>query len=325
MPKSINNLLAIFGIQIKKTKALSVGRDYLVSMFSGAAKIFNLHKKYENSLLNSQLKGMVFSKDRAMQLHALLSSYIKNVINYSPLHILYKTTNEESKRAYADLQNEFKSYPFHFIPEVYFYSQVKEWLSTEDADRIFFMTDDAIFLDSFDMNCALLFNPLDTILSLTKGYDMTYCFTLDLKQEIPVFTKTIIHDETRLNFWNWNSSPASPGWSYPISVDGDFYFRKEMLVMAEHISFNNPNSFEANLQVFLKLFIEREGVCFDKVKLINIPCNIVQDVIKNRSTYLFTAGELQTLWDKGKRIDIDSFNRLDASTAMHSKYSFIDP
>ncbi len=324
MVKAFNSILEKFGLKINRIRAISIEREYFVSLFNGAVDIFNVHKKYQGVDLNNQIRGLVFSKDRSMQLHALLTSYIKNVTNYCPLEVLYKTTNEKSRKSYEELKIEFKPYPFVFAEENNFNAQVKNWLRSEKADRIFFMTDDAIFLDSFDMNCALLFNPLNTILSLTKGYDMTYCFTLDLMQEIPEFTKTIIHDETLLNFWNWNSSPASPGWSYPISVDGDFYLRKEMLVMAEHISFNNPNSFEANLQVFLKLFVGREGVCFDKVKLINIPCNVVQDVIKNRSTYLFTAGELQTLWDKGKRIDIDSFNRLDALTAMHSKYSFID-
>ncbi len=322
--KSVNNFLDLFGIQLKSKKALLIERAYLDSKYNGAVEIYNVLKKYQHLKLNDELEGMVFSKNRAMQLQALLNSYIKNVANYCPLIILYKATNERSKKAYEDLKREFKTYSIIFLEEKNFYSQVNNWLSTAQSDRIFFMTDDAVFLDSFDLKLALFFNPLDTILSLTKGYDLIYCFTHDTMQELPHFTKKTILNGNSFNFWKWNSIPGSPDWSYPISVDGNFFLREEMLKMVNNISFNNPNSFEASLQVFCKLFDKREGVCFDKVKLINVPCNVVQKEFKNRSTCLFSVEELQNLWDKGQRINIDDFNKIDAVDAVHKKYTFIN-
>lgn len=322
MIKSINSFLNLFGIQLKSKNALLRERAYLDAMYNGAVEIFNVHKKYRHLQLNDQIEGMVFSKDRAMQLHALLRSYIKNVSNYAPLAILYKTTSNKSQKAYINLIDEFKSYPIVFIKENDFYYQVKSWLSSNGSDRIFFITDDAIFLDSFDMKDALFFNPLDSIFSLTKGYDITYCFTHDVKQEIPEFTKKNYRGGHDFNFWKWSSTPASPDWSYPISVDGNFYLREEMLQMVKNVSFNNPNTLEGSLQIFIDFFWNREGVCFDKARLINIPCNLVQNDYNNRYTGFFSTNELQELWDKGERINIESFIKMEPYKALYAKYSF---
>lgn len=322
MIKLLNRLLSNLGIQIKRNNALLIERAYLDARYNGSLQIFKIHKKYADLKLNDQIEAMVFSKDRPMQLHALLTSYFENVANYCPLLILYKSTNEKSRKAYEELKVEFFSYPIIFTEETDFKNQVIEWLSSLQADRIFFMTDDAIFLNSFDLKIAVLFNPLDTIFSLTKGNDLTYCFTLNVEQEIPQFCNSTTYNTSKLNFWKWDSTPNSPDWSYPISVDGNFYLREEILQMVKNIYFKNPNSLEASLQIFIEFFITRQGVCFDKAKLVNIPCNLVQNEFNNRSTGLYSAEELQDMWDAGKRIQIEDFKNLKASDAVHMRYSF---
>jgi len=320
--KSINSILHQFGVQIKQEKALSAEKSYLDAKYKGAVEIYNVYKKYVHKKLNNGIEGMVFSKDRTMQLHALLTTYIDDVSNHCPLVILYKATNEKSKRAYEDLKMEFGAYHITFIAETNFYGQVLKWLSGTGADRIFFVTDDAVFLDSFDLNNALLFNPLETILSLTKGFDQTFCFPLNKEQRIPDIQKKARFNGENFNFWIWRDSPDAPNWSYPLSVDGNFFLREEMLQVVKNISFKNPNSLEASLQIFVDFFNGREGVCFDKAKLINVPCNLVQNVFKNRSTGLFSAEELQDLWDEGKRIDVSPFQGMSSDEATYVKYCF---
>jgi hypothetical protein len=46
---------------------------------------------------------IVFSKDRALQLHALLSSYLEKVVSSVPLHILYHTSTPSHQRAYEEV------------------------------------------------------------------------------------------------------------------------------------------------------------------------------------------------------------------------------
>jgi len=322
MIKLLNKLLGNFGIQVKRNQALLAERLFLDTKYNGAVKIFDVHKKYQNKDLNNLIECMIFSKDRAMQLHALLHSYLQNVVNYCPLTILYKTTNDRSERAYEDLKIEFKEYDIKFLKEIDFKCQVINWFSSAKADRIFFMTDDAVFLAPFDLNVAMYFNPLDTILSLTKGFDLTYCFTHDVKQKVPDFVQKLTYNSDNFNFWKWNSNPDSPDWNYPLSVDGNFFLRDEMLQIAEHISFKNPNSLEASMQIYIDLFANRHGVCFDKARLVNIPCNLVQNTFNNRTTGLFGAEELQDLWDEGKRINFEDFQEMEPGKAVHTKYTF---
>lgn len=322
MVKNINKMLGRFGIQLKNVTALENEKKHFHNIINGGIEIFYAHKKFEKKELNQQISGLVFSKDRAMQLHALLTSYFAKVTNYFPLTILYKTTNRQSQLAYDILKALFASYSVVFLEENYFNGQVKFWLSTQSADRIFFMTDDAIVLDDFDMNDVLHFDPLNEIFSLTKGKDLTYCFTMDVNQELPLFGKYTTNNDKIFNEWNWQDALNSPDWSYPLSLDGTFFLREEMLTLINSISFNNPNSLEANLQLYIAFFLRRKGICYDKVKIANIPCNLVQDDFKNRSTGFFTAEQLQLLWDDGKRIDVQKFYGLDAFDAEHKKYDF---
>lgn len=320
----VNKLLGSFGFQIKRKDALAKERSYLDLKFSGAVNILKSHQKGCGKELDQKLECMVFSKDRAMQLHALLSSYFDKVTNHCPLVILYKTSNEKSRRSYNSLKVEFQNYPVLFQNETDFRKQVIGWLQNSHADRIFFMTDDAIFLDKFDMNDSLLFNPLNTILSLTKGFDKTFCFALNQEQQIPSFFKRTQHNGNNLNLWHWDDVPDSPDWSYPLSVDGNIFHREELSAALNHLSFSNPNTLEASMQVFLDLFSFREGACYDKVKLVNVPCNIVQKEFHNRSTNYFSIEELQNLWDEGKRIDISAFNGMSADEACKMKFTFLD-
>ncbi|HET7897390.1 MAG TPA: hypothetical protein VFL47_06965 [Flavisolibacter sp.] len=256
-----------------------------------------------------------------MQLQALLTSYLAQVEGGCPLTILYKATSERSRQAYNKLKTEFGRSTFIFLEETDFNQQVKIWLSMQSADRVFFLTDDAIFLDAFALADVFEFNPLNEIVSFTKGRDLLYCFTMDVKQELPAFLQEDIGGKG-LNAWIWDSAPDSPDWSYPLSVDGHILLREEMMCIANEITFRNPNSLEANMQLFKPFFLSRRGICYDKVKLVNIPCNLVQSDFNNRSTGYYSSEELLQLWDEGKAIDVAKFYGLTAFEAEHSKYSF---
>ncbi|RZK12988.1 MAG: hypothetical protein EOO46_01090 [Flavobacterium sp.] len=319
----VNRFLEKFGVQVKKTKALQEERRHYRSIISGGLQIFETHKQYEGKELNKQLAGLVFSKDRAMQLHALLASYFKNVKNGCGLTILYKASTSRNRKAYEELIVECNEWQVEFLEENAFPQQVKFWLGQQRADRIFFMTDDAVFLDDVDMSDAFLFHPLNEIFSLTKGKDLLYSFTMDAVQELPYFSEANIKDK-KFYSWVWGQSLKSPDWSYPLSVDGCVFLRDEIISILDNIEFNNPNSLEANMQLYKGFFLSRNGVCYEKVKLINVPCNLVQNEIKNRSTGFFTAEELLRYWEKGQRINIEKLQGLDAYKAEHSKYEFCD-
>ncbi|MCW3110664.1 MAG: hypothetical protein JWQ09_5170 [Segetibacter sp.] len=317
-------MLNPFNLQIKKVTSLKAERRYYEGVIEGLEGLLKISLQYGKTDLNELIEGLVFSKDRAMQLHALLTSYFAMAKNAAPLTVLYKASNESFKNSYKDLIRQVAVYPVYFIEESNFYTQVYNWVSGNKADRIFFMTDDAIILEEFEFNDILQFNPFETVFSLTKGTDLTFCFNHNIPQGLPDF-KRVLHISNPEQYfleWLWEDMPNSPDWAYPLSVDGAIFSKREMEVLIKNISFRNPNTMEANLQVFVRAFLPRKGVCYPKVKYVNIPCNLVQTEVKNRTTTAFSVEELNEIWNTGKRIDTHKFWKTNANTAQSMKFDF---
>lgn len=324
MKVSINSFLEPFGIQMKRTKSLNREQEYYQGVISGAKGLYKIREEFQDQSFNTGIAGLAFSKDRPLQLHALLTSYFKLVSNAVPIDVIYKASSDQIDLFYNELAVELSNHPVRFIKEDNFYEQVVTWLKIQDADRIFFLTDDAVFLEEMDLNDCLNFNPLLQIFTVTHGRDLDYSFAFDRKQELPEFETIVNINGTIFLKWSWNNKLESPEWSYPLSVDSNIFSRKEMFEMCNNIQFKNPNSLEGGLQVFKDFFISRKGICYTKVKMINVPCNVVQTDYANRHTGLFTVEELLNIWKQNKRIVTEDFYRQNARDAMNSKYSFLE-
>jgi hypothetical protein len=320
--KHLNRVTNIFGVTLKKIDSINTERDYFQNTIHVSKELYKIVKYDRELLLNNQISGMVFSKDRPLQLQALLKSYFKLVSNPAPLNIIYKASTDEIESYYNELMLDFADNRLIFQKENEFRSQLINWLESNKADRIFFLTDDAIFLDEMDMNDCLEFNPIEEVFSFRHGFDLDYSFAFDKMQKIPIVEEKIMNNGSLFYKWRWDNEPDSPDWNYPLSVDGNIFFRKEILLLSNNIIFKNPNSFEANLQVFADFYKCRYGVMYPKVKIVNIPCNLVQNDFSNRYTGHFTADELLLVWKQGRRILFDEFYRLPARVAMYKKYSF---
>jgi len=317
----LNNILKPFNLQLNKTSSLLKEKFYYESIIQRVVDFYIDFYK-DRKELNEGISCIIFSKDRAMQLHALLASYFNYTKNYSSISVIYTYSNEQHKQAYANLQREFQTFPVNFIIENNFSKQLKEIVNQSEADRIFFMTDDAIFLDYFDLNDCLQFHPVTNIFSLRLGVDLDYCFAYNKAQQVPNFAIQNIN-ETTFNTWKWKDMTESPDWIYPLSLDGTIFYKKEIEVLLSHITFTSPNSLEAQMQLYKELFLGRNGVCFSKVKYVNIPCNMVQKEFNNRSNDTYSVEELVSYFLKGYRIDWRKLEGLKAPEAQKTKFVFV--
>jgi len=322
MIRLINSVLKIFGIQFKRTASLSLERQYYEGIIKGSNELYKIRQEVDIIVFNDKIACLAFSKDRPLQLHALLSSYFKFVTNPAPIDIIYKASTIEIESFYQELASEFSSFPVRLIKEQNFYTQVIHWLETVNADRIFFLTDDAVFLEEMNLLDCLGFHPINEIFSFKNGRDFDYSFAFDKFQELPSIDEVINSEGMIFYRWRWDEKKDSPGWNYPLSVDGNVFYRREILSMLNNVSFKSPNSLESSIQVFIDLFTHRNGVSYSKVKMVNVPCNLVQNEFANRTTGFFTSEELLIFWKEHKRIDIDNFYQLKANEAICKKYTF---
>jgi hypothetical protein len=264
-----------------------------------------------------------FSKDRAIQLHALLASYYDYVENPVKVHVLYTCSDERHSRSYEQLISIFRDRDIDFVYELNFKQDLERILGSFDSSKVFFMTDDALFIDRFNMNDFTRYNPLIAISSLTKGLDLKFCFTYDKQQGLPQFIDSEI-EEPGMKCWIWADAAESPDWSYPLSVDGTLFDKTEIEFLIKGIDFKAPNSLEWGLQVYFEFFKYRKGICFEKVKYVNVPCNLVQNECDNKFTGTFGTGQLLDKWESGYRIYYEEYFGKDCTLVQKAKYNFVN-
>jgi hypothetical protein len=312
---------------LKKISAPAFKKE-LNSLDSIATAYQQLQEKNKPGWINpgNTCAGIVFSKDRAMQLHALLASYFSYVKNPLPLYILYTFSNERHAKSYEELKSIFGNKEVVFIKESVFKPDLEKLLESIDTDNLFFMTDDGLFIDSFDMKDVTAFNPVRIIPSLIKGMDLTYCYIQDRKQQLPQFITIPKSDiPTYLKCWEWSRAESFSDWAYPLSLDVTFYNKKEIQTLIVNISYKGPNSLETALHDhYSPIFLQRKGVCFEKAKYVNIVCNVVNTEHNNRNTGLHSIDDLLRKWEEGYRIQYEDFFGKQCADAEQSSFNFIN-
>ncbi|MCK4358857.1 MAG: hypothetical protein KAW92_08965 [Candidatus Cloacimonetes bacterium] len=286
--------------------------------------LLNLRISSNNIIDNkTDCEWIVFSKDRAIQLHALISSYYEKVINPAPLNILYTTSNSEHQKSYNELIEIFYEHQVSFISETNFRKQLIDLIEKMEVSKIVFFCDDGVVTETFDMNDFTKFNPLVSVPSLLRGLDLTYCFAHQREQELPEFINDIIPDNDK-KVWIWKNCPNSPDWAYPLAVGGHLFSRVEMLLLLKLIDFEGPNTLEGRLQYFINIFNIRYGICYNKTQLGSIPANIVNtEVTTNATLEDLSTDELLEKWKQGYRIKYENYYGKTEKEIYNSKFEFV--
>ena len=269
-------------------------------------------KKMENP---SSVECIVFSKDRALQLHGLLSTLREKVSPVVPVHVLYMASSSSHQKAYDDVNDIFGKQNVLFIQQKNDHSfrhDLTEILFSLTCDILFFLVDDILFTEPVDLNDVLKFDPDIFVPSLRMGQNLTRCYVLQTPQPLPHFLDHPVSQSDKI-VWQWDKGELD--WSYPLSVDGHFFARREIAAMAALLSFSAPNSFEDQLQIFKPLFNKRYGIGYKKSKIVNIPCNRVQTEIHNLSGDIH-QDELLAKWHRGYQIDYEKLSGM-ANESAH--------
>lgn len=259
---------------------------------------------------------IVFSYDRPLQLHTLLSSINKYVSNLHALFIIYRTSNHQFDHAYDEVRTLFPT--AHFIkqgpePKKDFKPLLLTCLFATTASHVMFATDDDIFTDSVDIaDCVHAQESTDAYgFYLRLGTNITHSYFANQPLTLPPFT-SLSHNTLSFSFQDGKSY-----WAYPNNVNMTLY-KKSMIEDAfTALSYNSPNTLESR---WARLYpIVGRGLCFTHSKGINIPLNLVQDDWQNKHEAIFTTQELLNLWNYGYTIDLAQFHHIH-NNAAHMPY-----
>ena len=242
------------------------------------------------------IQPIIFSRDRACQLHLLLESWERFVRGTVPI-VTYRATGPQHERAYQLLRDRMPWVGFQrrwddFHEEVI---RMALW-----ADHVMMFADDSLWIHSTDLMAST--SPLDdervACVSLRLAPNCTWDFAHDQPQPSPVLE--------RLNCgwlrWSWRG--AMGDWGYPMGIDGSIFRTNDLMPFLRSHAFDNPNTLEAALAQHP---LDRPlMVCPPEQLSINVPANHVQTVFPdNRTCGGPSPADLNAAYLAGQVIDIE--------------------
>ncbi len=248
--------------------------------------------------------GLIFSKDRAMQLDATLRSLQFHCSDLCSIQltVLYKASTLAHQEQYHTLIAE---HPLvEFIREIDFKSQVCAIL--KNYDFVLFLVDDNLFVRAFSLEqiVAAMKRSNDILgFSLRLGQNTVYCYPARTSQQLPEFTQ---HDG--LLKFDWTISELD--FAYPLEVSSTLYRVSDLLELLAQLPFSNPNTLEGWLANCKELFLaKRYLLCYPYSITFCNPVNKVQHVFANRAgeDICHSADELSELFKDGYRIAIEHY------------------
>jgi len=288
--------------------------ETIVSLF----KLMLLSFIKEDKALPNKTFGIVFSKDRPLQLKSLIDSFILNKKGQCELIVIFSSSGIEYLKAYEELIGMYKDeVSLRFVHQ----SQdlkplLVKTLKHIKGSRVFFLVDDIIFIRNVDFDKLKKIDLKKKIFSLRMGKNLNYSLMSNSIQPLPDFFK-----EDEFKIWDWKKS--SYDWNYIISLDGHFFHKSEILKFIKSVNFKAPNSLEHKLQIFKFLFRKRLGVCYEYSSIVNFPFNRVQDEFDN-SFGNYHQDFLLSQWKKKRYIDISVFQDfLNNSVHQEVKIKFL--
>ncbi|MBN1818549.1 MAG: glycosyltransferase [Sedimentisphaerales bacterium] len=247
--------------------------------------------------------GLIFSKDRAMQLQAAIESfllYCRDADSLS-LFVLYKVSGPLHRRQYDRLRQKYDK--IIFMEETDFRSQVLQVV--QQADHILFLVDDNLFVRPFclqEILQALAGCPNAIGFSLRLGTNIRHNYM----QNQPTVPPAFMRAKDRILSFDWTNGQHDFG--YPLELSSSVYRCSDLLGLLQQLPFENPNLLEGRLAANTPLFRRARPIllCFDQSVAFCNPINMVQSVCGNRcgQDRQYDAEQLAVLFEKGQAIDI---------------------
>ncbi|GIM47102.1 hypothetical protein DNHGIG_26510 [Collibacillus ludicampi] len=260
----------------------------------------------EKGKLN-KVVGVIFSKDRAMQLDATIRSLMLHCRDHQQLvlKVLYTTSNPYMENQYHELIRTYDT--VEFIKEHEFKSELLS--SVADYPYVLFLVDDNLFVRDFSV--MDLIHSLETHhdvlgFSLRLGNNTDYCYPLARKQKLPAFL-AVDH-----GFLKYNWTQAEYDFAYPLEVSSSLYRVDDILPLLIQTEFSNPNTLESGLAAYANRFVSQKNFIMCNQQSITFcnPLNVVQNVFHNRAGNRshYSVHELRKMFDQGFRIDVERYS-----------------
>lgn len=270
---------------------------------------------------------VAFSYNRALQLHAFLSSLVKHLKTEDfEVNVIYNSGGGDYEVAYEQVKKQFPSmnfirrkkidslsfkYFFTYKKNLYrhfkhknirekltnFKELLEKTVEESKYETVAFFTDDSLFCRDAHIDSKIL-NEIANDKNYRTVYSLRHGINLEPK---PASIQPYGND------FIWNVTPSPPElshWTYLFSIDGHIYPKKLLIPVFKKLNFSNPNSFEG----FVNNYVESElsdvfnRLIFQKHNsLVGFELNQVQDFSVNNNLN-FSVNDLNKKFLEGYRL-----------------------
>ena len=253
------------------------------------------------------MQVIVFSRDRAMQLHALLESFSQCFPTIIPT-VLFRASDRDYQRGYDLLMTRFGA---RWMPEGDFRQDLLNIVTepvegTGAVDTLtMFAVDDDVFKRKVSLKdiYAVMHDPRVLCLSLRLSPEITHCYTMDIDTPPPRFDDRIFaRNKDRVLTWDWQGKPGD--WGYPFSCDGHIYRTHQILPVMQRTPWATPNQMEGRVVAAGDWKLWQKMACFSEQVVVNIPANLVQTDFQNRTCGGLSSEVLNNRYLHNEIIDI---------------------
>lgn len=247
--------------------------------------------------------SLIFSKDRGMQLDALLQSLDKNAKNiFSKVSVYYTVSNLEYQKAYDIL---IDSYPeIHFIKQQDFEEEVRGLINQPSNYYVGFVDDEILFQPIvIEPIVAALSQEDVSCFSFRLGLNTSYCYTLASPNALSKYKE---HD----GYISWDWTEETLEFAGPLCVNSHVFNSSLLQKLIIDLSFKDPNYLEMNLQSkrFVPV-IPNKMASYTSSVIVSNAINVVGSVNSRRSyQHYHSTEELNSSFLTGMRIDIDQMD-----------------
>lgn len=269
-----------------------------------------LNFERSNTKNTEGLSIMIFSKDRPMQLEALLNSIKVCVEGEYQLIVQWSTSSTIYDEAYHKVLDVYKDIIFKSCREENFRNDLLRSLNQFKFSKLMFLVDDIIFTNNFKTAWLKGIDLKKVVPSIRLWSGINYTQPSDSINPAPEINSFYV--KPWLSF-SWVKSGGY--WSMPLAVDGNIFDIKEILFLLKHSSFKAPNTLEKALGPYRFLFKYRKGICLDKPLILNFALNRVN--IENSDFECgdeYSSEKLLELWNNGKKIDLKAMQAIESNS-----------
>lgn len=273
--------------------------------------------------------GIVFSKDRPMQLDGLLYSLRKHAHGVGAIHVIYAASDPRYLNAYDQVRSIHDELALSFHGEAAgseFASLLRNVLNGVESRTMYFLVDDIVMVRDIDLRAYASLARSDLIPSMRLGRNISESYMTQSSLRRPHFRPISFRDSVEgehvleklgpLGAWRWSTEDGD--WAYPLSVDGNVFLTSVMRTLVSQLEFSSPNTLEAEMQVKLRSFVKAWGVCRQLSAVVNLPINRVQTEFDNRFGGVH-QDQLLDLWLDGYRFDVDALSGI-VNKSVHQEF-----